>query len=97
MTVGHDDLARGLDLSRNTVTLRTRGLPHVGSVYGQRRYRLADVLPRLRNRDHEHVLVRIDLKRNDGKELFVDDDAVKRARLLKRWLKGAQIERLFSG
>lgn len=38
--------------------------------------------------------VLFDLKRNDGKELFVNDDAVKRARLLKRWRNGAQIERL---
>lgn len=39
--------------------------------------------------------VLFNLKRNVGKELFVNDDIVKRARLLKRWLKGAQIERLF--
>lgn len=95
MTVCQDDLARALDLTRNTVTVRTRGLNYSPATHGARRYRLTDVLPRLRDRDRQHVPALFDLAQDDQEELFVGDDAVPRARRLELWLQGEQVERLF--
>jgi hypothetical protein len=87
------DVANALGLSRNTVTARTRRLGFTCAAQGARRYRLADVLPTIKERDKVPVL--FELAEDDGEELFVGDNAVPRARRLEGWLRGEQRERLF--
>ena len=95
LTVCQMDVANALGLSRNTVTARTRGLDFTNAAQGARRYRLADVLPTIKDRERDHVSALFELAEDDGEELFVGDDAVRRARRLEGWLRGEQRERLF--
>ncbi|MDD9706953.1 hypothetical protein PVW53_06625 [Seohaeicola sp. SP36] len=94
LTVSQADLADALDVTRNTVTARTCSLPYTTGSLGQRRYRLGDVLPTLRERERVFVPILFDLA-DGGEELFVGDDAIHRARRLEAWLQGEQRERLF--
>jgi hypothetical protein len=94
LNVSQADIANVLNVTRNTVTARTRPLHYTIGPFGQRRYQLADVLPTLKEREHPLVPDLFDVA--DGtKELFVGDDAIPRARRLEAWLQGEQRERLF--
>ncbi len=95
LTVCQTDVANALGLSRNTVTTRTRKLEYTHGAIGVRRYRLADVLPTINDRERDKVSALFDLAEDDGEELFVGDNAVPRARRLEGWLRGEQRERLF--
>lgn len=94
LTVSQADISDALDVTRNTVTARTRMLPYTPGPLGQRRYRLTDVLPTLKDRERDLVAALFDTA--DGtEELFVGDDAIPRARRLESWLQDEQRERLF--
>lgn len=94
LTLCQTDIADALSVTRNTVTTRTRQLPYTTGPLGQRRYRLADVLPTLKERERPLVPALFDAA--DGtEELFVGDDAIPRARRLEAWVQGEQRERLF--
>lgn len=96
LTVCQSDVADGFGLSRNTVTTRTRSLDYSTGPMGARRYRLADVLSVIKRRELGDVPAIFDLAEDDGEELFTGDNAVPRARRLEGWLRGEQVERLFS-
>jgi len=95
LTVSQSDVANAFGLSRNTVTTRTRYLEYTPGAMGARRYRMADVLPVIKERERGDVPAFFDLAQDDGEELFTGDNAVRRARRLEGWLRGEQVERLF--
>ena len=94
LTVSQADISHALHVTRNTVTSRTRPLLYTAGPLGQRRYRLADVLPTLKERERPLVPALFDVAGGTD-ELFVGDDAIPRARRLEAWLQGEQRERLF--
>ena len=94
LTVSQTDIADALCVTRNEVTARTRQLPYTTGPLGQRRYRLADVLPTLKERERPLVPALFDAS-DATEELFVGDNAIPRARRLEAWLQGEQRERLF--
>ena len=95
LTVSHDDICNALGIVRGTSLSRMRGLPFTSGPYGAREFRLTDVLPTIKDRERAGVPQLFELAKFDGEELFVGDDAVRRARRLERWLRGPEVERLF--
>lgn len=92
LKVSQDDVGRAIRRSRNTVGKRLRGIPH-STAERKFLYKLTDVLPTVKERWHVPDLFA--LAHDDGSDLFVGDDAVRRARALERWLDARQTERLF--
>ena len=94
LTLSQADISDVLDVTRNTVTARTRNLAYTTGPMGQRRYHLTDVLPTIKERERPLVPALFDVT-DSTEELFVGDHAIPRARRLEAWLQGEQRERLF--
>ncbi len=95
LTVCQSDMVNALGRSQNTITTRVRGLEYSHGQNGARRYRLADVLPTIKQKERRDVPALFELAHDHGEQIWAGDSAVVRARRLEGWLKGEQVERLF--